>query len=188
MRKIDLRIPAVAGFAILLLAFAPGAKAEEGRMIQFVPGTGAAAAAIEAEAPVAAPMAFAKADKADRDAQAELNALSKDLANPRVQDGVSDMVERMTETMLQLPVGKFAAAVEKARPGTVKKRIDENATIADLAGRDADRLPEALGKGSKQMMGMLSGFAAAFATMVPEFEELGRDLEELMADIKASRR
>lgn len=180
MRKIDLRIPAVAGLAILLLAFAPGAKAAD--TIQFVPGTG------EAMAESQAPLAFASVNKPDRDAQAELNKISKDLADPRVQDGVSDMVERMTETMMRLPVGKFAAAVEKARPGTMKKHIDDDATVADLAGRDAERLPEALGKGSKQMMGMLSGFAAAFATMVPEFEELGRDLEKSMAEIKASRR
>jgi hypothetical protein len=184
MRKIDLRIPAVAGLAVLLLAFAPGAKAAEGDMIQFVPGTGAAAAMHEA----AAPRAFASNEKADHDAQAELNKISQDLADPRMQDGVAAMVERMGDTMMRLPVGKFAAAVEKARPGTMKKRIREDATIADLAGRDAERLPEALGKGSKQMMGMLSGFAAAFATMVPEFEELGRDLEESMAEIKASRR
>lgn len=40
MRSIDLRVPAVAGFAILLLAFAPGAKAAQAQDIQFVEGTG----------------------------------------------------------------------------------------------------------------------------------------------------
>lgn len=179
MRSIDLRVPALAGLAVLLLAFTPGAKAAEFQEIQFVAGTG--------EAPTTAPVALANSVQDNRNAEAQLNDMAEDLANPRVQDGVAAMAERIGETMLELPVGKFAAAIEKARPGTMKKRIRENATLADLAGRDAERLPHELGKGSRQMMTMLSGFAAAFATMVPELEDLGRDLEDSMKDIKRAR-
>lgn len=178
MRSIDLRVPALAGFAILLLAFAPGAKAAEMQEIQFVAGTG--------EAAVASPMPLNDHDIGGRDAEAKLNDLAEKLADPRVQNGVADMVERMGETMLDLPVGKFAAAIERAHPGTIEKRISEDATVADLAGRDAERLPRELGKGSRQMMAMLSGFASAFATMMPEFEQMGRDLERSMKDIKAA--
>lgn len=179
MRSIDLRVPAVAGFAILLLAFAPGAKAAQAQDIQFVAGTG--------EASTTAPIAFARNADDSRDAEAKLNELAEDLANLRVQNGVAVMVERMGATLLDLPVGKFAAAVEKARPGTIEKRVREDATVADLAGRDADRLPRKLGEGSRQMMTMLSGFASAFATMMPEFERMGRDLDSSMNDIKAAR-
>lgn len=179
MRSIDLRVPAVAGFAILLLAFAPGAKATEAQDIQFVAGTG--------EVSTAAPIALAGKKDDNRDAEAKLNNLAEDLADPKVQNGIAAMAERISETMLDLPVGKFAAAIEKARPGTTKKRIREDATVADLAGRDAERLPAELGKGSRQMMTMLSGFAAAFATMMPEFEQMGRDLERSVKDIKAAR-
>lgn len=179
MRSIDLRVPAVAGFAILLLAFAPGAKAAEAQDIQFVAGTG--------EASTAAPIALARNTDDSRDAETKLNDMADDLADPRVQNGVAAMAERIGETMLDLPVGKFAAAIEKARPGTMKKRIREDATVADLAGRDAEHLPRELGKGSRQMMTMLSGFASAFATMMPEFQQMGRDLERSMKDIKAAR-
>ncbi|MBK6707682.1 MAG: hypothetical protein IPG54_09470 [Sphingomonadales bacterium] len=177
MRSIDLRVPAVAGFAVLLLAFAPGARAADTHEIQFVAGTG--------EAAIASPMALAGTD--NDNVEAELNGLAERLADPRVQNGVADMVERVGGTMLDLPVGKFAAAIEKARPGTIEKHIREDATVADLAGRDAERLPRELGKGSRQMMTMLSGFASAFATMMPEFEQMGRDLERSMKDIKAAR-
>ena len=179
MRSIDLRVPAVAGFAILLLAFAPGAKATEAQEIRFVAGTG--------EVLTAAPIALANSTDDSRDAEATLNKMADDLVDPRVQNGVAAMVERLGETLLDLPVGKFAAAVEKARPGTIEKRIREDATVADLAGRDADLLPRELGKGSRQMMTMLSGLASAFATMMPEFERMGRDLESSMKDIKAAR-
>ncbi|MGL5838907.1 MAG: hypothetical protein ACRCY3_10445 [Sphingorhabdus sp.] len=179
MRRIDLRVPALAGFAVLLLAFAPDAKASE---IMFVPGTGEATVAV-------APLALGDAPERDdsRDAEATLNDMAEDLADPRMQDGVAAMVERLGETMLNLPVGKFAAAIEKARPGTMKRRVREDATVADLAGRDAERLPGELAKGSRQMMTMLSGFTAAFATMMPEFEDMAEDLEASMKDIKRIR-
>jgi hypothetical protein len=185
VRKIDFRVPAVAGLAILLLTFAPAAKAEQAPIL-FVPGTGEAAPVLAAE-PMPAPVARLAAPKDDRDAEAKLNDMAEDLADPRMQDGVATMVERMGETMLDLPVGKFAAAIEKARPGTMKKRIREDSTVADLAGREAERLPGELAKGSRQMMTMLSGFAAAFATMMPEFEDMARDLEASIKDIKRSR-
>jgi hypothetical protein len=181
MRKIDFRVPAVAGLAVLLLAFAPAAKAEQAPIV-FVPGTGEAAPVFDA-----APVVRLAAPKDDRDAEAKLNDMAEDLADPRMQDGVAAMVERMGETMMDLPVGKFAAAIEKARPGTIGKRIRNDATVADLAGRDAERLPGELAKGSRQMMTMLSGFAAAFATMVPEIEDMARDLDESMKDIKRAR-
>lgn len=170
MRAFDLRVPAIAGVAILLLAFAPGAKAQD---IVFVPGTGDAPAALAADN--------------GADTAAELDAMAQDLADPRMQAGVAAMAERIGETMLDLPVGKFAAAIERARPGTTGRHVREDATLADLAGRDAERLPHDLAQGSRQAMTMLSGFAAAFADMVPQFEALARDLDAQMKDIRRRR-
>lgn len=184
MRKIDFRIPAVAGVALIMLAVAPAAKAEQPAIL-FVPGTGEAALADTDALP--APVTRLAGAEDRRDTETRLNDMARDLADPRVQDGVADMVERIGETVLDLPVGKFAAAVERARPGTVSRRVREDATVADLAGRDADRLPRELGEGSRQMMSMFSGFAAAFAGMMPAFEDMARDLEASMRDIKAAR-
>ncbi len=192
MRSIDFRIPALALIAVALVAVAPAFGAEpatDAPAIQFVQGTGHEAdmpSAMPYTAPVAS-KAFAAND--DDDAEADLNQMAAKLADPRMQDGVASMIERMSETMMRMPVGKFAAAIEKSVPGAMKgkKRIREDATIADLAGRDADRLPADLAKGSKQMMGMLSGFAAAFATMIPEFEKMGDELEKSFEEAKSRR-
>jgi hypothetical protein len=102
-----------------------------------------------------------------------------------MQDGVAAAVETMTSTMMRLPVGQFAEAIENARPGTVNKRIRRDATIADLAGRDARYLPEELGARSREAMGMMSGFARAFAVMMPEFERMGREMEDGFKAAKA---
>jgi hypothetical protein len=187
MRSIDLRIPLLAGVAVVLLAVSPARAETGGPVIEFVSGTGDSMD-VEQLVDEPAPMAFAD-DRAEKgDTQAEMTALADKLADQRMQDGVANMVGRMTERMMDLPVGKFAAAIEKARPGTVKRGVRADATVADLAGRDAERLPGELAKGTRQMMGMMSGFAAAFASMLPKFEKLGEEMEKSFEDIKDASR
>ena len=191
MRSIDFRIPVIAGAAIVLLAFSPAKAATDASAIALVSDTTESVAADEAS-DVAVQPAFANDSAKPHDAQAEMMDMSEKLSDPRMQDSVAKMVERMSETMLDLPIGKFAAAIEKSIPGSTRdrkgRRIRANDTLADLAGRDADRLPDQLGKGSKQMMGMMSGFAAAFASMLPEFEKLGREMEKGFEDAKDASR
>ena len=179
-RSIDFRVPLLVGAAVVLLAFSQ-AKASE--PIKFVSGTGEVADE-PVELPVVLP--YANAQSADRgDAQAELSKFANQLSSRKTQDSVATMVERMTGTMLDFPIGKFVAALEQSVPGAIKgkKRILATDTVADIAGRDADGLPEKLANSSRDMMGIMSGLAAAFATMVPEFEKLSRDMEKSFDDI-----
>ncbi len=176
----------LAGSAAVLLAFSPAYAQTPDQDIIFVPGTGEAAVA-ESDTPDT--IAYERTEP--RDAQAEMMDMADRLSDPRMQDGVAHMVGNMSEKLMDLPIGKFAAAMERAVPGGIKgkngRRIRENDTLADLAGRDAERLPDQLADGSRQMMGMMSGFAAAFATMIPEFEKLSRDLEKSFEDAKDAR-
>lgn len=157
-----------------LLSLAAPAAAQD---VVYVSGTGDLASVedYDAEAP---------ADRDYRDAsdafesQADVDDVASRLADPEVQDSVAVVVENMAGAMMRMPVGGFAEAIENARPGTVKRRIRRDATIADLAGRDSDYLPEELGDRSREMVGMMGGFARAMATMMPAFENMGRDLED----------
>lgn len=124
----------------------------------------------------------------DPDEQANINEMADQMADPAMQDGVAAAVETMASAIMRMPVGQFAQAVETARPGTLRKRIRRDATVADLAGRDARALPETLGQGSRQAMGMMSGFARAMAVMMPEFERMGRDMEDSFKAAKAEAR
>jgi hypothetical protein len=155
--------------ALPLFALAAPAAAQD---IVFVSGTGdqAGVAAFDDEAAGDEGGMIEMADK---------------MADPAMQDGVAVAVETMTATMMRLPVGQFAEVIENARPGTVGKRIRRDATIADLAGRDAEYLPEKLGDSSRQMMGMMGGFARAMAVMMPEFERMGKEMEESFRTAKA---
>lgn len=110
------------------------------------------------------------------------------IADPAVQDGVAAAIESAAGAMMNLPVGRFAEAIERARPGTVSRRMRGDATVADIAGRDARYLPEELGTRSREAMGMMSGFARAMATMMPEFERMSQEMEENFRAAKAEAR
>lgn len=174
-----IRLPLMA----LAMAISAPVMANDVPIIQFVPGTGLVTA------PERAPQElFADNTVAQRDAGYAMNDMAEKLANPHMQDGVANMVEKMTATLMRMPIGQIAAAVEKAAPGTIKKRVRSDATIADLAGRDARDLPENLGDKSRAMMGMASGFAKAFAVMMPEFEKMGKEMEASFKEAKLDRR
>jgi hypothetical protein len=147
--------------------------------VMFVSGTGEdyAAEAMDNDfAPAADDTDTDFADMADK------------IADPAVQDGVAAAIESASGAMMNLPIGRFAEAIERARPGTVDRRMRGDATVADIAGRDARYLPEELGRRSREAMGMMSGFARAMATMMPEFERMGRDMEERFRAAKAEAR
>lgn len=191
MRSIDVRIPLLAGVAVVLLAFSPAKAADNAEPIIFVAGTGDSTVA-DAPADPAAALPFAD-DRAEKDdMQAEMMALSGKMADPRVQDGVADTLGRMTQVMMNMPVGNIAAAVEKAVPGEKVRvngrRVRAGDTVADLAGRDGEKLPGQIDKGVHQAMGMMSGLAAAFATMLPEFQKMGEAFEKSLDDLEDASR
>jgi hypothetical protein len=182
MRPIKFTVLSVLALAAMPMISAP-VMADDFSNVQFVPGTGADTGEGDATA-ISAPFADDNAPR--RDSAEEMNDMADKLANPIMQDGVANMIEKMTATMMHMPVGQIAAAVEKAAPGTIRKRIRSDATIADLAGRDARDLPENLGDKSRVMMGMASGFAKAFAVMLPEFEKMGKEMEASFKEAKLS--
>lgn len=146
------------------LALAVPAVAQD---VIFAPGTGDPAE-VYADAP-----------------QNDVEDLAERFDDPVMHDGIASAVEGISESIMRLPVGRFADAVERARPGTVDRRLPHDATVGDLAGRDADYLPQELGDRTRDMMGMAGGFARALAVMMPEFERMGREMEE---SVRAAKR
>ena len=161
--------------SLMTVSAAPAAAQD----IQFVSGTGEPAEG----APV-----YDDFDPAADNDDAGLDGLASKMSDPAVQDGVAAAIESATGAIMNLPVGHFAEAIERARPGTVNRRMSRDATVADLAGRDARYLPEELGERSREAMGMMSGLASAMAVMMPEFERMGREMEESFRAAKAEAR
>jgi hypothetical protein len=128
---------------------------------------------------IGSPKAVPKKKSKQMDAQ-EFSKMAKMLGDPRMQKDISKMVEGFAAAMMEMPVGKMAAAIEEARPGSIGKSVPANATVADLAGKDARDLPHEFGAQSKDMMGMMGGMLSAFAIMLPEFEKMGREIADKM--------
>jgi hypothetical protein len=157
---------------LLAIAATPAAA----RDIVFAPGTGEAVAIDDYDNEP-------QPDSEDR--SDSINTMADKMGDPAVQAGISAAIEHAAGAMMNMPIGPMAEAIERARPGTVSRRIHRDSTIADIAGRDSRYLPQELGDRSREAMGMMSGFARAMAYMMPEFERMGREMEESFRAAKA---
>lgn len=156
-------------FALPLMAVAAPASAQD---VVYVPGTGDAYASASAQA-------FDDSEP-DTAGDAQLDQVAGELSDPAVQDKVAIMVESMAGAIMRMPIGGLTNAIESARPGTVKPRLRGNATVADVAGRDSAYLPEELGNQSREMAAMMGGVARAVANIMPQVENLGREMQDQM--------
>ncbi len=161
--------------ALPFLALAAPAAAQD---VVFVSGTGD-------EIPVAE---FEDDREVFEERDEDISQIADKMDSPLVQDGVSATIERMAGAMLDMRVGPLAEAIERARPGTIDRRIGRNSTVGDLAGRDTDYLPERLGDQSREAMSLMGGFARAMAAMVPEVERMGREMEDSFREAKREAR
>lgn len=132
-----------------------------------------------------APAAFAGGNNLTQsDASVEMVKMADEISRPENVKKISNLVEGITEAMMHIPVGQMAAAVEKASPGMVKNPIPANATIADLAGQDADQLPKEFAAKTRGMMSMAGSFARVFAELIPQFERMSTEMEARVRNAK----
>jgi len=123
-----------------------------------------------------------------RDVAPESEMLEK-LSDPAFQDSMANMMAGFMTAMMDLPIGQFAAAMDKAIPENMKKQdglsdIDPDATIGDLARRDDpdfDRNIEGKMRKGTAMMGIM---ASEFGAMLPQLRAMGEKMKRRMAAIE----
>jgi len=160
---------------LLMAGAASPAAAQNNDEIIFASGTGDA-------------HSFAQSDLEIDESGAELRSAADQLVNPDMQDNVADTVERVSASLMYVPIGSFAAAIERARPGTVDPGIGYDSRLGDLAGPDAAALPRELGARSREAMNLMGGVAQAISEMMPAFERMSHQLTESFKAAKASAR
>ena len=182
------RLPFAVALAAAPFALNP-AFAQNDDEVVFAPGTGPETGNADYSASEYPDTEYVDEGADDyRDNDSSINDIADKMADPAMQYGVAATIERATAAMMNVPVGPFAEAIENARPGTVNRRIRRDATVGDLAGRDAEYLPEELGSRSREMMGMMGGFAKAMAAMMPELKRMSREVEESFRTAKGEAR
>ena len=124
---------------------------------------------------VAAVPAAAKPRHADR--------LAEQLDDPALQHSLSDAIAAMSEALLDMPVAPIARVMDAmGDPGA--RDIDPDATVGDLAGPDARRMPREVARKVPQMMGAMAEMSDAMAAMAPQLEAIGRRMRDRMDDAR----
>lgn len=140
-------------------------------------------AILAATALAAIPMAFAPlpalAQDASQDEQPKpaLSELTNKMSDPAEQAKMAAMVGAMGEVLMELPVGPLLDAVAKM-PGANVPNVDPDSTVRDLAGPDADRIPDQISEKIPMMMGVMSGLMQSLEAMRPALKEMAEQMEK----------
>ncbi|MEH6757009.1 MAG: hypothetical protein V7676_05815 [Parasphingorhabdus sp.] len=122
----------------------------------------------------------------DQDANSKI---IEKLDDPAFQDSMIAMMSGFMTAMMDLPIGQFAAVIEKSMPETIDKgdsfsHIDPDSTLGDLA-RDNDpnfdsNMEEKMRAGTA-MMGIM---ANEFGALLPQLKAMGEKMKRRMGDLE----
>lgn len=118
----------------------------------------------------------------DRDNASATDAseMIRQLEDPRRQAAVADAMGAMMGMMLSMKAAPLARAMDAMGGHDEARRIPQNATLGDLAGRDATRLPEEVKRRVPGMMIAMGSMAGMMDQMMPEFKKIGAAFEQAM--------
>jgi len=106
--------------------------------------------------------------------------LAQKLNDPELQQGMASALSAMTEALMSIKLAPFAEAMERMGDKKAARRIDRDATLGDMAGRDGRRVQRDVAERVPQMMGMMAGMAGAMEQMLPALEAMGKQMEGAM--------
>lgn len=104
----------------------------------------------------------------------------RQLEDPRRQAAVADAMGAMMGMMLSMKAAPLARAMDAMGGHDEARRIPQNATLGDLAGSDARRLPDEVKRRVPGMMIAMGSLAGMMDEMMPEFKKIGATFEQAM--------
>ncbi len=105
------------------------------------------------------------------------HAVSHELRDPLKAEALGDMLGAMLGVLLNMKAEPLARVMDAAGEPDAAKRIPHGATIGDLAGPDARRLPQEVRRRAPAMLGALGEFAGVLEDAAPELERIARDYD-----------
>lgn len=103
--------------------------------------------------------------------------ISRELRDPYKAEAMGDMLGAMLGMMLTMKAEPLARVMEAAGEPEAARKIPRGATIGDLAGPDARRLPQEVRRRAPAMIGALGEFAGMLEEMAPQFEQIAKDFD-----------
>lgn len=122
--------------------------------------------------------AFFAAPATAQPAQHEME-IPKELLDPALADTLSDALEALSKSMLDLPIGEVQAAVEGRDPTAADKRR----TVRSETGMSEREVKQQIEAARPQMRAAMKAMASALPAMLRGLSEAGRELEKATANL-----
>lgn len=110
----------------------------------------------------------------DRDAE----DFTREMRDPRKQEAIGNAMAAMMSAMLSMKAEPLARAMEKMGDSRAARRIPRDATLGDLAGPEARRLPGEMRRKVPAMMGAAAEMAGMMEQMAPVLAQIGKEFED----------
>lgn len=102
------------------------------------------------------------------------------LSDPHMQDAVGNAMSALLGAMLDMKAEPFAKAMESMGDREGARRIPRGATLGDLAGPDARKMPREIKRRVPAMMNATGSMVGVLDAMLPQLEAIGKDFEAQM--------
>ena len=113
---------------------------------------------------------------ARENAQRSLADAAERLSDPALQGTLATALASLSKAMMGIRMAPFARAMESMGGEEDGERIDPDATLGDMMGPEARDMPRQFSDKVPQMMDGMAGMAGAFGEMLPQLEEIGKEL------------
>ena len=120
-----------------------------------------------------APVPALARDTADQD-------FASDLSDPRKQEAMGNAMGAMMGVLLNMKADPLARAMERMGEHKAARKIPRGATLGDLAGPDAKRMPAEMRRRVPAMMGAMGDLAGMMQDIAPALAAIGEDFERQM--------
>ncbi|WP_108811403.1 hypothetical protein [Sphingorhabdus sp. Alg231-15] len=121
--------------------------------------------------------------------QASESEMIEKFNDPAFQDNMVSVMSGFMTAMMDLPIGQFAAAMEKAVPEGMDdqeafSRIDPDATLGDLAARDNPNFNAEMEDKMRKGTAMMGIMASEFGALLPQLKAMGERMKRRMEDVE----
>ena len=104
--------------------------------------------------------------------ETEAGDVARKLSDPANQIAATAVLAAMSEALLDLRVGPFMKALDSAGAGGDLADVPPDATVRDLAGKDAGRLTDGIARNTPRVMGAMAGMAQDLDAMLPQLRAM----------------
>ena len=127
-----------------------------------------------------APLPALAREPDERDSAGDATAeIADKLRDPASQIAVAAMLSSMGEALLDMRIGPFVEAMDKAGVGGDRMRdLPPDARLGDIAGERTREMPGKIARETPKMMGAAAGMAGSLNEMLPEFKAMARRMKD----------